>query len=873
MTTRRWTKIFTVLLSVMMLITAVPSAVFADAADTEQSLSAASDTFDTEQSSSGASEIAGEAPAPAVCQVTFDLCGHGDAIEAVSVEEDGLVTKPADPAAEGYTFEGWYTDTVYETAWDFDNAAVDGDMILYAKWSRDDLQTDLQTDPETESRQAAALQEPEKNDESGSNDELETGASVNEKTAASDDILESVLAQSAQSGTKKSVNEASDWEYPGFEALNDQFDWNWMSHLPDGAKLNELSIPGAHDAAATFCGDSALGTALEYFTVTQDNYINGLLENGIRYFDLRINKDGDDLAMCHQSVDLYGIDNKRLKLDSVIYDMQRFLKHFGPEETLILQIKCDNDNCDYEIYQYFQKLMEENPDLIYCGDHVPTLGEVRGKLVILSRLHLIGGAEGEHETVAEWTRRRMTPFELPDGTYWALDVSAFNGGDGSTHSMTETSEFGSTIVWTEDMYNVKKWDKNVWVSYSLLEHGNPPENHYADRNKKEAREEGKDAWSIIYSSMSHQDIWGIVEDVLIPWTSVEKLLTEDMVWPREGANYMNPVLKELIGSIPDLYTGCLVGDFYDTELIRRIYSTNFMRRDEDLWNSSYDVQFDSQGGSAVDTQSVLYGNKAVRPADPVREGYLFDGWYESSDPDAAASPYEFNQPVCGDMVLYAKWKDIPEQKADPTPTQPQTETFKAAVGDTLLARMTAKGSKTLVISWSKITGADGYDVFLSKCNHHGKVTKLKKVKTIKGNKTFKWTKKKLKKKKPYKAVVKAYVMEKGKKKYVKTSPVVHAYTSGGNKNYTNPKGVTVKEESVSLKSGKTCRIKASVKKLKKGKKLMPSSHAPKLRYLSSNKKVATVSSSGMITAKAKGSCKIYVFAVNGASKAIEVTVA
>ena len=85
----------------------------------------------------------------------------------------------------------------------------------------------------------------------------------------------------AEGETGGSTDETSGWGFPGINNLNkpvDDWDYNWMSHLPDGAKLNELSIPGAHDAAATFCGDDVKGTFLEYFTVTQDNYINGLLK-------------------------------------------------------------------------------------------------------------------------------------------------------------------------------------------------------------------------------------------------------------------------------------------------------------------------------------------------------------------------------------------------------------------------------------------------------------------------------------------------------------------------------------------------------------------------------------------------------------------
>ena len=45
-----------------------------------------------------------------------------------------------------------------------------------------------------------------------------------------------------------------------------------------------------------------------------------------------------------------------------------------------------------------------------------------------------------------------------------------------------------------------------------------------------------------------------------------------------------------------------------------------------------------------------------------------------------------------------------------------------------------------------------------------------------------------------------------------------------------------------------------------------------LRYISSMKDVATVNKNGKIKARKKGSCKIYVIAVNGIRKTISVTV-
>ena len=45
------------------------------------------------------------------------------------------------------------------------------------------------------------------------------------------------------------------------------------------------------------------------------------------------------------------------------------------------------------------------------------------------------------------------------------------------------------------------------------------------------------------------------------------------------------------------------------------------------WNINlYPFVFDSQGGSAVPTQTVAHGSTATKPADPTRSGYWFVGW-------------------------------------------------------------------------------------------------------------------------------------------------------------------------------------------------------------------------------------------------------
>ena len=67
-------------------------------------------------------------------------------------------------------------------------------------------------------------------------------------------------------------------------------------------------------------------------------------------------------------------------------------------------------------------------------------------------------------------------------------------------------------------------------------------------------------------------------------------------------------------------------------------------------------------------------------------------------------------------------------------------------------------------------------------------------------------------------------------------------------------------------------IKATVILVDSTKKQLSDAHAAQFRYASSDKTVATVDKNGKITAKAKGTCYIYVYAKNGYAKKVKVTV-
>jgi uncharacterized repeat protein (TIGR02543 family) len=76
----------------------------------------------------------GEEPVdPVTFTVTFNSNG-GSAVAEAIVEEGGLVTAPAVPTKDGYTFEGWFKEAELTNLWVFASDVVTADMTLYAKW-------------------------------------------------------------------------------------------------------------------------------------------------------------------------------------------------------------------------------------------------------------------------------------------------------------------------------------------------------------------------------------------------------------------------------------------------------------------------------------------------------------------------------------------------------------------------------------------------------------------------------------------------------------------------------------------------------------------------------------------------------------------
>lgn len=219
------------------------------------------------------------------------------------------------------------------------------------------------------------------------------------------------------------------------------------------------------------------------------------------------------------------------------------------------------------------------------------------------------------------------------------------------------------------------------------------------------------------------------------------------------------------------------------------------------------------------------------------------------NPGSSANPGGGNQGDSGNGQNAKADEIVLSQKSD--------NDIAGSVYAKLALRATKTTKNSITLKWNKVSGADRYIIYGNRC---GSANRLEVLETISGTS---WTHKNLAKSIYYKYVVVACRED----AVISIAKTVHVTTAGSKKG--NVKKIKLKKAKVKLKKGKKFKIKATMVAAPKKAKIVK--HR-KISYESSNSKIVAVSSSGKIKAKKKGSCVIYVYAQNGVSKKVKVTV-
>jgi hypothetical protein len=157
---------------------------------------------------------------------------------------------------------------------------------------------------------------------------------------------------------------------------------SWMSHVGNNTLLRELTIPGTHDSSAFDTGFIGQANHIRAQVLNFEQQLN----MGIRYFDMRIKQINANTFSLHHGMFYLGFEFER-----VLDDCVSFLRKF-PTETILLKIKVEQGS---------KKSVSKTLEKTYVGDKKynayfwtytsdsPTLGDVRGKIVIVQNFKVI----------------------------------------------------------------------------------------------------------------------------------------------------------------------------------------------------------------------------------------------------------------------------------------------------------------------------------------------------------------------------------------------------------------------------------------------------------------------------------------------------
>ena len=155
-----------------------------------------------------------------------------------------------------------------------------------------------------------------------------------------------------------------------------------------------------------------------------------------------------------------------------------------------------------------------------------------------------------------------------------------------------------------------------------------------------------------------------------PITETENLLTFTVDIPSEiqgKAEYI--VLREHNGTVDALTTSknadgeyIEVKDNTITIYAKKFSAYQLIAKDADPTpsrrggggggSSSLTVKFETNGAPAIKSVSVRRNNVITAPTAPVKDGFVFDGWYTDKN---FATKFDFNTKITKSITLYAKW--------------------------------------------------------------------------------------------------------------------------------------------------------------------------------------------------------------------------
>ncbi|KAJ5570140.1 uncharacterized protein N7459_009570 [Penicillium hispanicum] len=311
----------------------------------------------------------------------------------------------------------------------------------------------------------------------------------------------------------------------------------WMQELRDDTLLSALSIPGTHNSPT--CHVAPPSVRCQAVSPREQ------LQNGVRFFDIRVQPQypddpaKDELILVHSVFPISLTGNKYFR--DLMRDVNDFLEK-NPSETLIVSVKREgpgNAN-DEQLARILQQHYARPDSRWWVRPKIPTLGEARGKVVLVRRFNLPEDLAKEH-----------------GGNGWGIDAAAW--ADNTPHAVCPSGQ-----LCIQDFYEVQE-SLNIEKKIDFVKEqiDRASKSHYPFGELPNAQEARKYPFFINFLSASN--FW------------------KTDTWPEKIAAKVNPAIVDYIcrrhkDDDGDCSTGILVTDWVgldgDWDLARCIVGMN-----------------------------------------------------------------------------------------------------------------------------------------------------------------------------------------------------------------------------------------------------------------------------------------------------------
>ncbi len=558
--------------------------------------------------------------------VEFESNG-GSSINLQTISPGDKLNKPTAPTKAGYTFGGWYSDNGWATAWNFTTGAVMSDMTLYAKWtaaypytaniSVGSTATTLLTETYT-STKTWTLYPTVTSSDSGSLTVSGTGVSVTYSNYSSyaGYFYQDSSGNIYQLASCTLTHPTSGTIVSGGSVSVSTTDDNCIV-IAWGGSITAYDSVVVLNGAVTVGGSGTTYASNKIYTDYQGWYspcvddLTGkyyIVGNNVYFYSHLISQLGSDgVAIYGRLVssagnDTYAWNFRAVQTHTLTFDPQAGIASPAPSTVIY--------NCTY--------------------DTLPT--PTRTGYTLNGWFTGVGGSgtqifntstvtiTSDTTLYAKWTANAYTvSFDPQSGTVTPLTVAvAYNSTYGALPTPTRTGyTFNGWFTGTNGSGTKILSTSTVSITSNTT--------LYA-------------AWQINQCTVAFNSNGGSV--VTSQTVNCGGTITTPTVPTKTGYSFGGWYSDSGLTTEWNFTTGTVTSDM---ALYAKWTATN-----------SYNVSFEPNGGSSVDSQTINSGGRLTEPATPTKTGYTFNGWYTDS---GFSTAWNFSTgTVSGDMTLFAKWR-------------------------------------------------------------------------------------------------------------------------------------------------------------------------------------------------------------------------